>query len=154
MSIETDLITYLNTVGAVTTLVGNRISMDAVPQARTTSTTDVGALPAITVHTISGGEGHHLTGAAPHGIPRVQLSVIAKTRVSALAVREALRNALQGFPQAQNHTGVWGTTTTVGSVVFESGPSFYDSDKSGGDQGTCSQPIDLTIWFKQPIPST
>lgn len=154
MSIEFDLITYLNSVSGVTTLVGNRISTDKLPQAKTTSSTDVGALPAITVHTITGGEDTHLTGAAPHSIPRVQLSVWARGRVKASQVRESLRNALHGFPQAQGHSGVWATTTIVGSVVFESGPFLYEEDKVGGDQGTYHQPIDLTIWFKQPVPST
>lgn len=157
MSIETDLRTYLLSRNGVTTYVATKIFTDKRPQKRanaTTSTTELHTLPAITIHSISGGEEHHLTGAPPHGIPRVQVSVWAGTRVEALNVREALRNALQGYPQAQSASGVWGSTTIVGSVVFESGPALYENDEGGGDQGTYHQPIDLTIWFQQPSPTT
>ncbi len=154
MSIEADLITYLNSSTAITAYVGTRIFADKRPQRTSTGSTDLGALPNITVHTISGGEEDHLTGAAPHGIPRVQLSIWAQTRIIANDIREALRQRLQGFPQAQQHSGVWGSTTIVGSVVFQSGPFLYEDDDVGGSMGIAHQPVDLLIWFKQPVPTT
>lgn len=141
MSIEADLISYLIGINSVTTHVGQRVTPDKRKQGETT-------LPAVTVHTITGGEQHHLTGGAGYAIPRVQLSVWGATRLSCSTVREALRNVLQGF------SGTWGSTTTVGSVTFESGPFLYEEDQVGGDAGTYHQPIDLTIYYKQPVPST
>lgn len=140
MSIETDLITYLNSIGSVTTYVGDRISTDKRDQGD--------PLPAISVHTIDGGEEHTLTAGAGFAKPRIQLSVWAETRVTALGIREALRNVLQGY------SGTWGTTTRVGSVVFKSGPFLKETDEVGGDAGTYHQPIDLQIYYQQPVPTT
>lgn len=139
--IETDLISYLLSLNSVTTHVGQRITPDKRNQKDKT-------LPAITVHAIVGGEQHHLAGGAGYAIPRVQVSVWGASRLSCVTVREALRNALQGF------SGTWGTTTSVGSVVFESGPFLFEEDLAGGDAGTYHQPIDLTIYYQQPVPST
>jgi len=136
MSVETDLIEYLETVTAVTTYVSDRIYCDKRDQGD--------ALPAITIHTLFGGEQHHLTGAAGYATPRIQLSVWSANRPEALNIREALRGALQGY------SGTWGSTTTIGGVQFESGPFMYEPDETGGDQGTYHQPIDLTIHYQQP----
>jgi hypothetical protein len=140
MSIESDLITYLyasTALAAYTTEIELGKNSQAVTGNR------------ISVHTIDGGEEHHLTGGAGFAKARVQLSIWAPLPVSAVEMREVLRNRLQGKGQI-----TMGTTTIVKSVQFESGPFLYEEDESGGDAGTYHQPVDLIIYYGQTVPAS
>ena len=139
MSIEADLVTFLKATGSVTTYVGSRVYTDKRTQSA--------GLPAITIHTIGGGEVHTLASGAGLAQPTIQLSVWDDDRVGCIAVREALRNLLQGY------AGTWGSTTRIGGVQFQSGPFLFETDEVGGDAGTYHQPIDLTIWYGQTVPT-
>lgn len=141
MSIEADLLTYLNASTALTAYTSNRIEIGKSRQAET--------LSRLTIQQIDGGEQHHLTGASGFAIPRIQVSVYSDDPVETLAIREVLRERLQGKGNI-----TMGTTTIVKSVQFESGPFLYEEDPSGGDAGTYHQPIDLIIYYGQTVPAS
>lgn len=141
MSIETDLISYLNASTALTAYTSGRIELVKSRQAET--------LPRITIHTIEGGEEHTLTAGAGFAKPRIQVSIWSDDPVETVAIRDVLRNRLQGKGQI-----TMGTTTIVKSVQFESGPFLYEEDPSGGDAGTYHQPVDLIIYYGQTVPAS
>lgn len=141
MSIETDLISYLNASTALTAYTSNRIELGKNRQSET--------LPRLSVQTIDGGEEHTLTAGAGFAKPRIQVSIYSNDPVQAVDIREVLRNRLQGKGQI-----TMGTSTVVKSIQFESGPFLYDHDPSGGDAGTYHQPIDLIMYYGQTVPAS
>lgn len=140
MSIETDLISYLY---ASTVLATYTSEIELGKNAQKVTGTR------ISVHTIDGGEEHTLTSGAGFAKPRIQVSIWSRDPVETVAIREVLRNRLQG------KGGItMGTTTIVKSIQFESGPFLYEEDPSGGDAGTYHQPIDLIIYYGQTVPAS
>lgn len=141
MSIETDLISYLNASTALTAYTSARIELGKSRQGET--------LPRLSVHTIDGGEQHHLSGGTGFATPRIQISIWGDDPVETVAIRDVLRDRLQGKGQI-----TMGTTTIVKSVQFVSGPFLYEEDPSGGDAGTYHQPVDLIIYYGQTVPAS
>lgn len=141
MSIETDLIAYLNASTALTAYTSNRIELGKSRQGE--------ALPRLSIHTLDGGEQHHLTAGSGFATPRIQISIWSDDPVEAVEIREVLRGRLQGKGQI-----TMGSTTVVKSVQFESGPFLYEEDQSGGDSGTYHQPVDVIIYYSQTVPAS
>jgi hypothetical protein len=83
--------TYLLTKSGVTDLLGSTgaIYPDRLPQSHT--------LPAIVYYTISEVPEHHMTGASPLTMYRLQLDCYAATRVAADGLAEATRDAADGY---------------------------------------------------------
>jgi hypothetical protein len=104
MTMVTDLVQYINTISAVTTLVSTRVYPDILPQSPT--------LPAITYSQVSAVRVRDLTGPAGKSRHRISIHCWATTHAGARAVADALRQGIDGFQG-------WWQDTFVGSVTLE-----------------------------------
>lgn len=110
-SLEANLITYLKTIGAVTSLVGSgddcRIYIDAAKQGV--------ALPYIVITSFEGGSYEHLNGISGVGRTRLQIDCYASTPDGAKTLAEAVRLApLQMYRGAMGSGWVNGVTSPDG----------------------------------------
>lgn len=85
---QTELIAYLEGEPTVSPLLGTRIYPDRLPQNVT--------LPAITYHQVSNPRSHTHGRASALVHPRLQLSYWATKKVEVVALRDAIRLALNG----------------------------------------------------------
>ena len=83
------LITYLNTVSGLTTLVGSRIRIGFAEQSD--------PRPYLVIHHIDSEHAHHMTAATGKAIDRYQFDCVGSTTVQASNVAEQVRQALDGF---------------------------------------------------------
>lgn len=140
MSVETDLIAYLKTQTPVTDLVSTRIYMDTIPQGVTTR-------PALVVRPVSCQHGHTLTAASGHADARIQIDIIANSRVSADAVSEAIRGETHGY------SGTWNSTRTVHSCQFDATAGQFDLPFYGDEAGSFSTSVDLLVMYLETVPT-
>jgi hypothetical protein len=99
---ETELLSYLKSVSALTTLVGNRIYTEAAPQ---------GAVyPFLIYSEVSETPDYVMSGQRSSLVEKCfQFDCYATTRSGARAVRDALRSALS----YDNCAGDWGSPPTI-----------------------------------------
>lgn len=89
MSMPADLIVYLKTKATLNSLVGGRFSMNTSGQ--------MDNLPRIVIERITDDHQHHLTAASGMAITMYQLTCHAESTLSAVAVAEQLRLAIDGY---------------------------------------------------------
>lgn len=107
MTVAQAVRTRLLACSAVTTLVGQRVYKDILPEQAT--------LPAVRVQRISQVEDEHLRGVGGMNTSRVQIDSIAATKADA----EALDAAVAGDGRGDDATGVLGWFGSFGSPAFE-----------------------------------
>lgn len=145
MSLSTDIRRLLLSKSAITSLVGTRIYPNHVPQANN-------AWPCITYTVVSNDSAHTLAGGAGYAARRLQIDVYAKLETSRDSVVEAVRNQLQGFPNAGT-SGAIGAGTVVTSITYKNGRDLYEPDQTGGDVGYYRHSMDFWIRFQEAVPS-
>jgi hypothetical protein len=91
LTIEAGLVTKLTTTAGLTALISTRVYLERIPQG--------GTLPCLTYQRISTPRvlTHDTSGSAGTAYPRFQFDAWAATYLSAKAITDALRAALNGF---------------------------------------------------------
>lgn len=110
---EADLRTRLAQAPAVAALAATRIGWGPRPQG--------GALPAVTLHRVSGAPSYRMAAADGHAEARVQVDVYAATHAGALALRDAVHAALSGFAGNVGSTQFMGVFVTREADFPEAG---------------------------------
>ena len=120
MSLETDLRAFLADDDGIGELVGTRIYPDVAAQGA--------ALPHLVYTRITTDRGHTMDG--PEGVQRPQflMPCWAETRLSARALADKVRAALDGYKGAMGETTVQAVFIRGDSDVFEFDPTRYISD--------------------------
>lgn len=137
MSFESELLTVLESIQGLTTLVGTRIFQSASADPAT-------AKPYLLFEVISTDEPGHLSGTSEMSRSMVQFRSVGSTSVEAIAVRDALRNGLHTL---RRNYGV------IRDARFDGSRTAYLQPESGGPVGTHSQEMDYIIWHTVDEPS-
>lgn len=138
MSAYAALMTRFAAVTAVTDAVSTRIWQQRAP--------DDPTLPYMVVHAIGGTPHHHYGGAAVVAEEVYQLDIYAATTASRDSVKEAVRNALDGY------------RGTVGSVVVQTitlEPPIDDIEglDAGRQSGIYTSRIDARVFYERAEPT-
>lgn len=139
MDIFEGLVTYLNTVTALTTLVGDRIGWTFEHQSS--------ARPFVVMTVITEPREFHMNGFAGVVQGRYQLDAVGDTGLAAKNVAEALRNGLNGY------RGLMGSVNVRRChLVSRFGPDEY-GPRDGGAFGRFRVTSDYELTFNESIPS-
>lgn len=103
-------------------------------------------LPYVVFETISSPGTHHMGGQSEIANPTFQFSCFGKTGPEAEAAKEAIRNAIVGF------RGLW-DDVIISSVLLQDESDEFDPPDDGSEDGTFSELMDITIWYKRPKPT-
>ncbi len=137
MSMEEDVVMYLQRIPAIAELVGTRVTIDYRPQ----DTND----PAIVVMRIDGGHEHMLTGSAGWARPMFHVMAFADSAVKANKLRDRMRTALNGF------SGVVGETN-FGAILIDDEDHDYIPPIDANDRGTYSRLLVCNVIHAEYIP--
>lgn len=128
MSFGADLRTKLLAVSAVSSKVGTRVYWKYRPQNS--------ALPAVVMHEISGQLDQHMGGPMETQGNRIQADCMAKTKLEAWALRDAVLDALIA-------PSVNGTTEFQGGII-----NLHRDQIDDTPEGVIhTDQIDATVWF-------
>lgn len=138
MSIRPGLVTYLNTKTGLTDLVGSRIGF--LRAAHDDS------LPYVIIQQISGDHKQHMTAATGKVVGRFQFDCYGATLLSATAVAEQLRLALDGYRGAMG-------SAFVSCCHLEDERDQFDVPTGGEEDGITSVQQDYIIAWTVSVPS-
>lgn len=140
MAISADLLTYLKTVPAITSLVGSGTAARIFPDLRKEGS----SLPCVVYKRTSGGEVTGISGG--HGLHKATFDVysIAASRAAADALDDAIYDNLQGGNRTFGSTAV--TEVFVGPDSRESGA---DAPLDGTDQADYWARTVYEIWYSE-----
>ncbi len=127
------LVTRLEGFAGLAALVADRIYVSVLPQNPT--------YPAITYQRISGPRVENLQSHSGLAHPRFQFSCFARTAAEAVAVREQVRLALEGFRGIIGSDNIQGIEIVDERGFFEKVLQIYRSD------------IDAVVWHLEAIAS-
>jgi len=140
-ALEPAIYSYLAGVAGVTALTGTRIYPVQAPQSAT--------LPYVVFHRISERRFPHLTASSGMVRTRVQVDVLAETMLSATAVGEQLRLALDGW----RNTTMGDDSLNVLSVNLEDVNTARLEPTEGSNPGTYLASIDYSFLWAESIPT-
>lgn len=142
MSLNSAIYHYLQTRTGLTALVSTRVYPSAAPSSV--------AKPYITYVKISSEHTSHQTASSGLAAPLYQFDVWADSALSAEAVYEQLRLALDTFSGTMG-TGAY--ATTVERVIVQDDDEGHEPPKDGSQQATYRHRIDVTIWHRETVPT-
>ena len=131
---------YLKLTGdaELTALVGTRIHAMRAPKSST--------LPRVVFNVIDEPRRPHMTGASGLVVPRFQIDVYASSSPGAHAVKEAIRNLLDGF--SGTLTGV-----VVKRVFLDNTEDSYEKTHEEDPEPVYRIRMDFLVWYVESIPT-
>jgi hypothetical protein len=143
---EQALVAKLNTITALTGIVGNAIYKTFVPQ---TYLFDRNG-PALTYSIISKPYGHMLTGSDGTATARVQIDVWAFSAIAVKQGIEAVRNMLDGAGLDQQ----WGDgSVVIMSCIQQDDVDLDEAPEAGSDQVTYHSLTEYSVKYRVSIPT-
>ena len=139
MTIETAFFSFLSNEATITAHVGTRIYPLLAP--------DTPTYPHIVFTVFGEGHDHSFAGATGLVDLTMQVDIWAKTVTKRDAIKEALRNKLDGF------TGPMGVENlSIRNCTLQNREQFFEKDTEGG--GTFYRTaMDFLIWHFEPLPT-
>ncbi len=137
------LLTSANPSGYLGALIGDRLYPNELPQDAT--------FPAMTYRMISGPRAKNMDGNVGTTRFRFQFDCFATTSSGAVALREALRKTLDGFPVEQGHSGLIPISPPVrihGAFADNENDSAEPSLEQAGPR-LKRKSMDFIVWTKE-----
>jgi len=141
MSIDAALRTELKDDATIAGLVSTRIRLSRADQRDT--------IPYITINRLSGSRFHNATAASGMAIPTFQIDCWGATPILAIAVADAVREAIDGF---KGTMGSGGNTANVRTCWLEGEPYLHEPQKGDGI-GAHGVAMTFDIMHKETVPT-
>ena len=119
MSLENNLVTYLEGEATILALIGNGDSPETIrlyPLIMPQNTT----MPAVVYQRVTGERIHHLSGVSGRATPSIQFDIYSDSYSEAKSVADALRGVLDGYQ------GIAGAITVDSTLLIEELDGFDD----------------------------
>lgn len=141
-AIERALTYHLESDPGIAAIVGNRVFPKAGSQGAD--------LPLLTYERVGGTHVHHLRGGSGLANATFQLNCVGVRYSDTVALREAIRNALDTYLGSM---GPEGEQVEVKSCLQIGSRDDYTSASDGGAVGVFEQQVDYQIWFVEAVPT-
>lgn len=148
--IEADLRTYLLTLSAVTTLVGQRIYVDEIPQlADGEEQTDI--FPCIVFTVMNETEQTDLDGDGGLVLGQIQIAALSGMKSVARSICEAVRiNGTNPGTGLAGYTGTVGTASFTKCVLNDTSMEYWQAD-DGTDTGLHVVKANYSLWYAEIV---
>lgn len=154
MSIHTDILAYLSTQSAITSLIGVKLQPVRATQAGTTSSSVTGtpqsgkSTPYVTYQVISDEDEVMLESAAGFSDLRIQLTAWSTSYGLSHQIADAVRGELLGMSPT-----VVGTTSLVYSIRHGGTVDSPEAPEDAGDVGHYGVASDYLILYRRDVPT-